>query len=74
MDKTWAVVGLIGTALFLGWLVGKSQSPQAPAAAYRLQRLEPESSNTPLLSNEETWEWTDWKGRERKLTVHRTVH
>jgi len=23
--------------------------------------------------NEEIWEWVDWKGRPRKITVHRRV-
>ena len=24
-------------------------------------------------TNEETWEWTDWQGRQRNVTVHRKV-
>ena len=31
-------------------------------------------SRTPSLtgfSNLETWDWTDWKGRQRQITVHR---
>ena len=24
-------------------------------------------------TNEETWEWTDWQGRQRNVTVHRQV-
>lgn len=26
-----------------------------------------------VQENEETWEWVDWQGRERKITVHRQV-
>jgi len=26
-----------------------------------------------VQENEETWEWMDWKGRPRKITVHRRV-
>lgn len=31
------------------------------------------SQNKPLAVNSETWEWTDWKGRPRTITVHREV-
>lgn len=27
----------------------------------------------PVAMNEEIWEWTDYKGRARSLTVHRKV-
>ncbi len=27
-----------------------------------------------LTSNDETWTWTDYQGRERTLTVSRNVH
>jgi len=27
----------------------------------------------PVAVNKETWEWTDWKGRHRTITVHREV-
>ncbi len=27
----------------------------------------------PVAVNKETWEWTDWKGRPRSITVHREV-
>lgn len=27
----------------------------------------------PAAVNKETWEWTDWKGRKRTITVHREV-
>lgn len=29
--------------------------------------------NKPAAVNCETWEWTDWKGRPRRITVHREV-
>lgn len=42
-----------------------------------LSRLPPwplqEPSQSPRLVNKETWEWTDWKGRKRSITVHREV-
>ena len=25
------------------------------------------------ISNAETWNWEDWKGRQRQITVHRDV-
>jgi hypothetical protein len=31
------------------------------------------SRSEPLLSNLEEITWTDWKGRERKMTIHREV-
>jgi len=27
----------------------------------------------PVMVNKETWEWNDWKGRQRSITVHREV-
>lgn len=27
----------------------------------------------PVASNEETWEWQDWTGKSRSITIHRTV-
>ena len=27
----------------------------------------------PILTNSEVLEWKDWKGRDRKLTIHREV-
>ena len=30
-------------------------------------------SRQPVMVNKETWEWTDWKGRPRSITVHREV-
>ena len=26
------------------------------------------------VSNEETWTWVDWQGKERSITVHRNVN
>lgn len=31
------------------------------------------SATKPTMTNLETWEWTDWKGRKRTITVHREV-
>jgi hypothetical protein len=27
----------------------------------------------PVISNEETWHWTDWQGKSRNIEIHRTV-
>jgi len=27
----------------------------------------------PVMVNKETWEWRDWRGRPRSITVHREV-
>lgn len=29
--------------------------------------------NATSVSNEETWEWVDWLGNRRSITVHRDV-
>lgn len=34
---------------------------------------EPIQGFQPVAMNEETWEWQDWKGRNRSLKVHRKV-
>lgn len=31
------------------------------------------AQSTPLAENDETWTWTDYKGRERRITVWRKV-
>lgn len=33
----------------------------------------PDSRDVARAHNRETWEWTDYKGRDRKITVHREV-
>lgn len=38
---------------------------QTPPIAY---------STPQIVTNEETWEWVDYKGNERKITVHREVN
>jgi hypothetical protein len=35
--------------------------------------LRSQSSSATQLHNEETWEWTDWRGNQRKMTVYRNV-
>jgi len=27
----------------------------------------------PLITNSETWKWTDYKGRKRSISIHREV-
>ena len=35
----------------------------------------PKETKTEIAyQNEETWEWTDWKGQRRQITVHRKVY
>lgn len=33
----------------------------------------PSTSKPTSIKNEESWEWTDWRGRQRTLTGHRKV-
>lgn len=35
--------------------------------------LRQRAAGTASLHNEETWRWTDWRGRERQITVNRNV-
>ena len=30
-------------------------------------------SLSPIVTNDETWRWTDYKGRKRELTIQREV-
>ena len=34
---------------------------------------ETETMKIPILVNEEKWEWTDYRGNKRDITVHRKV-
>lgn len=34
---------------------------------------QPVASQPTTMKNEESWEWTDWRGRRRLLTGHRKV-
>jgi hypothetical protein len=31
------------------------------------------AQHQPVMVNKETWEWRDWRGRPRSITVHREV-
>lgn len=31
------------------------------------------SKGKTTVSNAETWQWTDWQGKQREITVHRDV-
>lgn len=55
-----------------------AQSPPAAqlpiATAQHPQVLPPIANTAPIMqTNEEQWVWTDYKGRERQITVHRKV-
>ena len=59
----WVVLGalLIGLAL---WLTSSNKRAAATLAPTPIQ----------TISNAETWEWVDWQGNPRKVTVNREVH
>ena len=61
-----------GTLIFLaGVAVGVAVSYLAPRLLAQRQTQTP--SSAPAAVNKETWEWTDWRGRKRVITVHREV-
>lgn len=39
----------------------------------RLPTVTRSTNISPVMSNEEVWEWLDHKGNKRQLTVHRDV-
>lgn len=57
------ILGALGL-LALASLLMKPASAQVAVASKVLQ---------PVISNEETVEWRDWQGRDRSITIHRTV-
>jgi hypothetical protein len=63
----WAVVLLAIAGGFVGGVLAfKFLFSQPTQAVY-------EASPKLIQSNAETWEWVDWRGRPRSITVHREV-
>jgi len=48
----------------------------SPAGSYSTERgsESPSPSQRPPVHNIEQITWTDWKGRERKITIYRELH
>jgi len=41
---------------------------------FLFSKTKEETKTAITYQNEETWEWIDWKGRQRQITVHRKVY
>jgi len=65
-DDGWLVLilGALGLLALASFIAGKPPAASAPTKTTVLQ---------PIISNEETWNWIDWQGRNRSVTIHRTV-
>lgn len=66
-DDGWLILilGALGLLALASYLTNKPPTAQAtPAPARVLQ---------PVISNEETWEWTDYAGRHRRIEIRRIV-
>jgi len=57
-DWEWIVIGILVLLLIFN---------------YKKQQLQASHTSPQFVSNEETWTWTDYKGREYKIEVHRRV-
>lgn len=64
-DDGWLILilGALGL-LALASIIMRPPTAQAAATPKPLQ---------PAISNEETWHWTDWQGKQRSIEIHRTV-
>ncbi len=52
-------------------------SPSNPVGYYHDTVKQPQTyspANNAIVSNEENIKWTDWLGRDRTITISRTVH
>ena len=66
-----AIVG--GLAVYMLFFRSQAYALNPPrAVVYRPFQGKAEAYS-PVQKNEENWEWTDWRGRPRKITVHREV-
>jgi len=79
MDSTEKIILLafgIGITMGVAYFIFR---PKQVAQEYRtVQSYQPiiqevVSNEKVRYENEETWTWTDWKGREREIVVHRKV-
>ena len=69
VDERWLWLGfgvLVGAAAV--WVLR-----QVALNTYRAAPAPPTAREPSTYSNEEVYEWVDWKGRNRKLVVHRDV-
>lgn len=67
MSDQWGWVLLfagvaIGAVVYLALSRGGSSAP-----------LYKPVSHQPVYLNEEVWRWTDWRGRNREIVIHREV-
>ena len=72
MDKGDALLLLVGLTIgaVFGGVVVYTIFSVKPAT----QQVHPSAfSYIPVVRNEEVWEWEDYKGRKRTITVHREV-
>ena len=59
------ILGALGLLALASFLSKPAVSVKAePTLAKVLQ---------PVISNEEVWNWRDWQGHNRSITIHRTV-
>jgi len=59
-------VGAVVVYMFLNPAQAITTSPQQ-MYTYEIKKAKP------VLTNSEILEWKDWRGRDRKLTIHREV-
>ena len=76
----WLTFGMValGAAIVGGVVVGMIMKKYAVVPTGHLPSPQalvalPVASE-PIMTNSEDIVWTDWRGRERKLTIHREVH
>lgn len=66
-----AVIG--GLAVYMLFFKSQSYAVNNPGALVYRPVQEKAKVYSPIQKNKETWEWTDWRGRPRKITVQREV-
>jgi len=66
-----AVVG--GLAVYMLFFRSQSYAVDYPGAVVYRPLQGKAEAYSPIQKNEETWEWTDWRGSSRKIIVHREV-
>lgn len=60
------ILGGLGVLALISFFRGSQPSATvgAPVESKAIQ---------PVISNEEEWDWIDWRGVHRSVTIHRTV-
>ena len=65
--------GKLLAGIAVGILIGIIVIPKI-TASIKARKLKILNAPTPPAAvNCETWEWVDWKGRPRQITIHREV-